>query len=72
MKFSYSDLVRTLRPTEINKLVNYKMNEMGFYKCIELAEKEGIKRQSLSENIAKNPDKFLTIEYGGFLYAKKK
>lgn len=72
LKFSYRDLLHTLEPRDIHKLVEYKMQEAGFLKSIDLAVKEGVTRQAISLRIKEHPENYTTVEYGGYLYAKKK
>lgn len=54
------------------QILDVKMNQVGFYKCIDLADQEGIERQSMYDRIKANPKHYLTVQIGKFLYAKKK
>jgi hypothetical protein len=54
------------------QILDVKMNQVGFYKCIDLADQEGIERQSMYDRIKAHPKQYLTVQIGKFLYAKKK
>jgi hypothetical protein len=71
-KFSYDELVESgLEPTKIRRLVDFKMNKLGFFKESKLADKVGIERQTLNQRIADHPERFKIEWYGGFKYVKE-
>lgn len=72
LEFTYKDLLQTLKPVDIRKLVDFKMKEAGYVKSNQLTKTENVTRQRISQRIKEHPEKYETVEYGGFLYAKKK
>lgn len=67
---SIRELTKMLDKKNIDKVVDYAFNKAGYFKCAEVAVYEGVSRQAISLRV--KGDKYHTVEYGGFLYAKKK
>jgi len=72
LKFTYNDLIQNLDVRRMHKIIDYKLNEAGYYKCVKLAEMEGLTKQTLSARIKAHPENYETIDFGSNLYAKKK
>lgn len=54
----------------LDKIVDYALNKVGYFKCAELAVNEKVSRAAISLRV--KGDKYYTVEYRGYLYAKKK
>ena len=70
--FYLEDLSNCLDGTKVNKLVDYKMNQLGYKKATDKADEEGITRQSFAQRLQDHPEKYKVVPFGGFKYVKEK
>jgi hypothetical protein len=71
LTFSYKDLENSLDAAKLRKLVDFKMNQLGYFRSAVLARRNKIKPSSMSERVDKNREAYDHTGYGGFIYIKE-
>jgi hypothetical protein len=72
MKFTYSEVSKRVTASQLNKLVDDKLREIGYLRSSDYADEKKVSRQAVSQELAEFPERFKKIEFGKFIYIKRK